>query len=219
MELDQAIRQRKSVRKFVDQDIPTQDLEDILEAARWAPSGKNIQNWFFVVIKNKSLIEKIRQAIVDKNEQLAQALDRKEPGAGDAFRKGCKGYTLFSTNAPVLTVVYGSLYEPTGYREFAQLYPDSPLLTDLQKARNPGMQGVGAAIQNFCLKATELGYGTCWLTSPNYAAPEIEALLSQEAGFEKENYFMAAFIALGKPLTEPSRTPRKPLEEISFIIE
>lgn len=68
MELKDAIYKRQSIRKYKEQDVPQEDLEKILDAARVAPSGKNSQNWHFVVVRDKELKQKIAQAILDKNE-------------------------------------------------------------------------------------------------------------------------------------------------------
>ena len=56
----QAIRQRRSVRRFTDEPLARQHVETILDAGRWAPSGKNTQPWRFVVVES-----------LDKREELA----------------------------------------------------------------------------------------------------------------------------------------------------
>lgn len=45
-----AIRERRSVRKFTPEPVGREDLLAILEAGRWAPSGKNGQPWRFLAI-------------------------------------------------------------------------------------------------------------------------------------------------------------------------
>jgi nitroreductase len=59
MELDQAIRERRSIRKFNDQAVSDREIGQLLEAARWAPSWGNRQVWEFIVVRDKQLIEKI----------------------------------------------------------------------------------------------------------------------------------------------------------------
>jgi len=44
---------RRSVRQFTAEPVSDQALEKILEAGRWAPSGKNTQPWGFVLVKSK----------------------------------------------------------------------------------------------------------------------------------------------------------------------
>ncbi|MCR4404101.1 MAG: nitroreductase [Candidatus Acetothermia bacterium] len=53
-EVLQAIRERRSVRAFSPEPVSASDLEKILEAGRWAPSGKNTQPWAFILVKSKA---------------------------------------------------------------------------------------------------------------------------------------------------------------------
>lgn len=46
----QALRERRSIRKYTDEPVSREDLTAILEAGRWAPSGLNNQPWRFMVI-------------------------------------------------------------------------------------------------------------------------------------------------------------------------
>jgi nitroreductase len=48
--LDEAIRRRRSVRKYSDKSVPVQVIREILEAGTWAPSAKNGQQWRFTVL-------------------------------------------------------------------------------------------------------------------------------------------------------------------------
>ena len=53
------IKTRRSVRAYKDMPIKNNDLEKILEAGRWAPSGVNIQPWRFLIVRDKLLIKEI----------------------------------------------------------------------------------------------------------------------------------------------------------------
>ena len=54
MDIMDTIRQRRSIREYK-KDVPGDaQIEKILEAARWAPSGMNNQPWRFLVIKDKT---------------------------------------------------------------------------------------------------------------------------------------------------------------------
>ena len=52
MEVMEAIRNRRSVRRYKHDLIPQEKLLNILEAARLAPSANNIQPWHFIVVTN-----------------------------------------------------------------------------------------------------------------------------------------------------------------------
>ncbi len=62
---------RKSIRKFKDTPVPTEDLKEMIKAATYAPSGKNLQNWHFVVVSDREKIDAMANAVLAKNELLA----------------------------------------------------------------------------------------------------------------------------------------------------
>ncbi|MHA1651096.1 MAG: nitroreductase family protein [Candidatus Helarchaeota archaeon] len=77
------IKSRRSTRRFKPDMVSDEDINAVLEAARWAPSGENFQPWKFIVIKNKQTMENILEYIPYKK------------------------YQKFIANAPVLIVVLG----------------------------------------------------------------------------------------------------------------
>ncbi|NIO49106.1 MAG: nitroreductase [Candidatus Aminicenantes bacterium] len=62
MKVLEVIQKRRSIRKYKDDPIPEEGLLRVLEAARLAPSGKNLQPWKFIVVKDKVLKEKLARA-------------------------------------------------------------------------------------------------------------------------------------------------------------
>jgi len=56
------IKTRRSTRKFAERPIPENDLHQILEAGRWAPSGANVQPWRFVVVTRRDTLKAIAEA-------------------------------------------------------------------------------------------------------------------------------------------------------------
>src|SRR5690606_31039783 len=58
----EAIKHRKSVRKFLEKPVEDEKLNEILEAARLAPSGNNKQPWYFIVIKDETVKEDVAVA-------------------------------------------------------------------------------------------------------------------------------------------------------------
>ena len=57
------VKKRRSIRRFKPDPIPDEYIEKIIEVARWAPSGFNMQPWEFVVVKKPELRKKIVQYI------------------------------------------------------------------------------------------------------------------------------------------------------------
>lgn len=74
MELSEAIRGRRSVRKFTDYAVTDEELTAIMEAAGWAPSWANTQVWEFIVVRDKGLIEQVTRTYVEKNPAIKCSL-------------------------------------------------------------------------------------------------------------------------------------------------
>jgi nitroreductase len=90
-DLMKVILGRRSIRRYQEKDIPNEVLDDVLEAARWAPSWANVQPWEFVVVKDKSIKKQIQKNVPSRNPS-----------------------SLAIVKAPVLLVVCGQL-KKSGY--------------------------------------------------------------------------------------------------------
>lgn len=65
-EVLKTLKGRRSIRAYLPDQIPNEDLQAILEAGIYAPTAHNDQPWHFTVIQNK---EKL-QYISDKSKEL-----------------------------------------------------------------------------------------------------------------------------------------------------
>lgn len=210
MDLD-FIYQRHSVRKFKDNPVPKEEIEKILQAAVAAPSGKNKQNWHFVVVTDPQKIEHIADLVVQENERLAGYL--KDEATIKAFKGSVAYHTVFK-GAPTLILAYVGPYPST-----ADLLFEAKVMSPQEAFRyatpDPRIQNIAAAMENLHLAAAALGYGTCWMTGPTYAAEAIDQYL----GFSKDGYALAAITPLGVPAQDKlSSPPRKPLAEVVTFI-
>ncbi len=210
MNYSELILKRYSVRKFKDQEVPVEDLKKMIEAAGNAPSGKNSQNWHFVAVKNKDIISKMAEGVEKSISDISSELP---PEKAEKFNKFSRFATFFR-KAPVVIAVYAGEYVPEGYKELLQTKASPEKLERLMKA-NPGIQSIGAAIENLLLAAVDMGYGGCWMTSPNHSGDEIEKAL----GFNKEGYMLVALLPIGVPDGERKSPPKKNVEEIMTVIE
>jgi nitroreductase len=57
-----AIKNRRTIRKFKTDPIDEEKLQLILEAGRWAPSFSNLQPWRFIVVKSQKLKDQLEKA-------------------------------------------------------------------------------------------------------------------------------------------------------------
>lgn len=67
MDLDECIEKRRSVRKFKDKEVHPDDVVDMIDAARKAPSAGNLQSWKFIVVKNQDKKNKIADCCFQQN--------------------------------------------------------------------------------------------------------------------------------------------------------
>ncbi len=98
MELFEAIRGRRSVRKFLPEPVQEEDLRRILEAGIWAPSAGNLQSWEFVVVKDPRRKRALAEAAYGQYF-LAQApvvLVVCSDRARSASEYGRRGWELYS---------------------------------------------------------------------------------------------------------------------------
>lgn len=100
----ETILNRRSVRVYSDEQIKQEDLDLILKAGYFAPSGCNMQPWHFTVIQNKELMKKI------SDESKKEFLDNEN----ETFRKMARNenYHIFY-NAPSVIVVSGEKTSPS----------------------------------------------------------------------------------------------------------
>ncbi len=61
------IKERRSVRNFEDKDVSDEMVNQILEAAQWAPSWTNTQCWEIVVVKDQAKKEELQGTMIMKN--------------------------------------------------------------------------------------------------------------------------------------------------------
>jgi len=131
MEVLEAIKTRRSIRKYKAAPVDDKTIQLVLEAARWAPSWKNTQCWRFIVVRDSDIKAELAQA-------LGKVSDAPNPST-DAVR-----------NAPVVIVACAELGK-SGYDK-------GELATD--KGDYWYMFDVALAMQNLTLAAHSLGLGT-----------------------------------------------------------
>ena len=62
MDVFEAVKTRRSTRKFKDSTIEKEKLSKVLEAARFAPSAANLQPWSFIVVSDKAIRQSLFSA-------------------------------------------------------------------------------------------------------------------------------------------------------------
>lgn len=204
MDLFDAIRTRTSIRKFKPDAVPDQDLRTMIDLATRAPSAGNTQMWRFLAVSNRRLLEKMREIVLRKLDEVSSW---PEAQPYEASLCTAKGYSSFFADAPVTIVVLGRPYQSAVDSILEARGWDRPGIDALRQ--KPDIQSVAAAIQNLSLAAHAMGYGACWMTAPCIAGPELKELLDVQPPWE-----IIALVPLGIPDEEPHARPRKLLEEV-----
>ena len=62
MDVLEALRTRRSIRKYTKEEIPEGDIRKIIEAGMSGPSAANSQPWHFIIIKSRSILNEIPKA-------------------------------------------------------------------------------------------------------------------------------------------------------------
>lgn len=206
------IYKRHSIRKFKDIDVPTEDIRELIKAATYAPSGKHMQNWHFVVVNNKEKILEMADIVEDMHHKLLDGVTDED--LKNTFQKYLKYQTIFKY-APAVVLAYSGPYPTTGLDLLKHKGASTEEIHNLLKPA-PGIQTIGAAIENLLLAAANMGYGGCWITSANFASKALE----EYVGLDKDGYFLAALVTIGVPEESELRSPkRKPLDEVLTILE
>lgn len=73
MDIKEGINQRKSIRKYQTKFISEEIIKELLDAARKAPSAKNVQPHKYFVVKDKEMINKLKEHDVFKQPYVYDA--------------------------------------------------------------------------------------------------------------------------------------------------
>jgi nitroreductase len=209
MDFFDAVKGRKSIRRFKQTAVPDDVIRKILDAGRLAPSANNTQTWSFLVIKDRVVLKKMAGAVREMVDRMVPyAESEKQAQRLTAYKSN---YYVFFENAPVVIAVFMEPYDASSDRLLAKMGYSAEEIRRLRSL--PGLQSVSAAIENMLLACHALGYGSCWMTGPLVAQEAFEKLL----GYGKEKY-IAALLPVGAPDEDPPARSRKPLEEIVRVI-
>lgn len=218
MDIDEAIKGRRSVRKYkADVTIPQEDIEAIIEAASWAPSSTNIQPWRFIVVTDRETIATMAKLVYDKFQALSKDALRQGEKRLAAFCRFLRSYGSFFTDAPVVIVVCGKPYEnPVLKMPISTFIDKAEKLEDMDMDLRPLVvdtihKSVSMAVQNMLLKVHSMGYGACVMDAPI----AIESTLRKMLDIEDELRLLMV-IPMGVPASpETPALERMPVSEVT----
>jgi nitroreductase len=177
------VRGRRSVRQFLDEDVPTALIDELLADLAHAPTGRNDRGLTFSVVPHREAMGLLRERVVqalEAKQKSGVALDPFLANAVTVFRQN--GKDLLLRGAPHLLIVS----------------PGAKALC--------GHEDAVLALAYFELLAQSANLGTTWCGAIKFVAdiiPEIRTLL----GLAPDAYFYA--MMFGKPAVTYARTVQR----------
>ncbi len=211
MEFKEVVTSASTSRDFLDVEVADKTVFEMLDIARFAPSGGNRQGWHVVLFKDKEIRQSLKELYVSAWSEYMGYVSLGEvpflrPAEGDANLKEAMKvhYPLpFADNLdqhPVLLGIFVDLNQLA--------------VTD----GNIGRQSIvgGASIYPFChnilLAARSMGLGGVITTVLARRETQVRELVSLP-----NNFAMAGLMALGVPRRQPQRLKRKNVGEFTTV--
>ena len=175
------IRQRRSVRRYVNENIPSETMELLKKSLHWTATGCNDRGLIFKVIDNKEDMNFFRQTASDMLKKLFKwkILQLLYPNVNRFLLEILNGEDVIFRNAPHMVICAVSQKSPC-------------------KKADPFI-----ALSNFDLMAQSCNIGTCWCGFLKLVQSEIPELLVEILGFRPSTPFYA--MLFGYPAVEYRR--------------
>lgn len=184
MELMEAIKNRRSIRKFTDEPVPREKIEKLMEAAMWAPSGQNLQPWYFVALTKKEDLSYLFAEMGTTAFTERKKLEARFKNHPEIIEETME---FLSAMGGASTIVLAFLYKPD--------YSDDMVPSCVES--------VSAAMQNMVLAAYAEGLGSCWVEAVSQASDALRDRFAPGHGK------LIGGIILGYPAMEARPIKRK----------
>ncbi len=189
--LQATLRGRRSIRRYTTEPVPRPLIDQVVEAAIWAPSAHNRQPWRMAVITAPARRQVLAQVM---GAELRADLAADGLPSEQIERDASRSYARL-TQAPVIILLALTMAD-------MDVYPDG---RRNQHEWTMAVQSVAMAAQNMLLAAHALGLGACWLCAPLFCPDVVRRTLDLPADWQPQG-----LITLGFPAEERHRT-RHPL--------
>ena len=181
------LEDRKSIRQFKPEMPPRDMLERIFQAAMQAPSGKNRQNWRFIVVTGQ------------KRDEYLKYSQKSWLGIKDILQVRLKP----------------SLYQFT--ERFFYTLGDAPVLVFCYSENSPeekDLTSIGSvymAVENLNLACVAEGLGCCTMGAPLEIKAEVDKFLGvdQWPSYQEGRLQLLCGVVLGYPAHNPPKAPRQ----------
>lgn len=217
MELRDALRTTGAIRRFSDAPVEDAIIAELLDDARFAPSGGNRQAWRVIVVKDPTIRRAVAEAYLDAWHdyvaQLLAGLSPYSPSASESERRAASeqrpaaeaqsrpdGFAETLAEVPAMLVVLADL------RVLAA--------TDRDLERHPLVSGASIYpfVWSVLLAARDRGLGGVMTTVAIKNEPALRDALSLP-----DHFAVAAVVALGYPEVRHTKLTRRLVEDFTTI--
>lgn len=193
--METLIKGKRSVRQFMQEDLEQSTIEHLLEVASHAPTGVNVQQVHFHVIKERRIMDQFRSHCM---EALSQAIER---GALPEKRSYFADFVR--------------LWEEKGIDSLFRGAPHLVVTSSPAKLPTPETDGI-IALATFELYAATAGVGTLWDGLALWAIRDIAPELRRSLGIPEE-HVIGYVMAFGKPAVKYQRTVQRDKAKIAYV--
>ncbi|MBU0974072.1 nitroreductase family protein [Patescibacteria group bacterium] len=200
------INTRTCCRSFSDKTVADCDIESILKTGQAAPSAKNRQPYFFIVIKNQQCKKEIALAATRGREKQFTNWDQQSAESMIKGKSKMNSNDLVIAEAPVAILLL---------RDSDPNYSEG-ISENLEIQEE---QGVACVAYSMMIAAQALGLGMAWMCSVLNIPEELEDILTKYGIAWKKTWQPRVILPVGYSKKEKLRKPkRKELKEVSSWI-
>jgi nitroreductase len=195
VELSDVIASRRSIRKFRPEDISADTVRLLLDAARLAPSGSNLQPARFIVAQSPAAKEAlgrytpykfiVKAAVIFVCCADLTAITTRERRVGELLKEGAFEGVDIDMNDPSAV---------------------SPIM-DAEAVKAYLSMNVAIAIEHIVLQAVDLGLGSCWLG--RFDRDKVKEFLALD-----KSIYPIVLLPVGHPDQSPKARPRFALDKL-----
>jgi nitroreductase len=193
LDVFEAIKKRKSIRKFKEIPLSDQQIDRLVEAARLAPSGSNVQPWRFVIVKDTGLKSRLKDACF--NQKFIESASIVIVCCGDLLAwKETVGHTRELVDRGDIQLNKESekaLMDRAKRAASAEMHERIP----------SALLNVAIAVEHIVLEAVELGLGSCWVGL--FDKEKVRDVLDLP-----EHLYVVGLLPVGVPDEDPQPRPR-----------
>ena len=198
MELMDVIEQRRSIRKFKDDPVPDSMINDLLNAARLAPSGTNTQASRFVVVKSPAMRARLGTA-------TPYAFITRAPVV---FVCCCDLTAMTTRELRRAELLEAGVFEGVDVdRDMADSRARAFNQIGIEAARAYLSMNTAIAIEHMVLRAVDLGLGSCWVGG--FDKGKVREILELD-----DSIHIVMLLPVGYPDQSPPQRPRFPVDHL-----